>query len=38
MEKHAYLIICHNQFKLLKKLIMMLDNENNDIYIHIDKK
>lgn len=36
--KHAYLIIAHNQFDLLKKLIHMLDYSNNDIYIHIDKK
>lgn len=37
-NKHAYLIIAHNQFELLKKLIMLLDDERNDIYIHADKK
>ncbi|WP_297712636.1 beta-1,6-N-acetylglucosaminyltransferase [Clostridium sp.] len=36
--KHAYLIIAHNQFELLEKLILLLDDERNDIYIHIDKK
>lgn len=37
-NKHAYLIIAHNQFDLLKKLIMLLDDERNDIYLHVDKK
>ena len=36
--KHAYLIIAHNQFELLKKLILSLDHKDNDIYLHIDKK
>lgn len=35
---HAYLIMAHTDFELLKKLIRMLDDERNDIYIHIDKK
>lgn len=38
MEKHAYLIIAHNNFEMLKKLIHTLDDDRNDIYIHIDKK
>lgn len=38
MKKHAYLIMAHNQFDLLCKLIRELDDERNDIYIHIDKK
>ena len=38
MGKHAYLIIAHNQFSLLTKLLKCLDDERNDIYIHIDKK
>mgnify|MGYP003196237755 CR=1 FL=1 len=38
MNKHAYLIIAHNQFDLLKKILTMLDDERNDFYIHIDKK
>ena len=35
---HAYMIIAHNQFELLEKLILSLDDERNDIYIHIDAK
>lgn len=34
---HAYLIIAHNEFGILEKLIKMLDHEKNDLYIHIDK-
>lgn len=36
--KHAYLIMAHNQPEHLKKLLCVLDNERNDIFIHIDKK
>lgn len=35
---YAYLIIAHNNFGILKKLICMLDYAGNDIFIHIDKK
>ena len=38
MRKHAYLIMAHTQPELLKKLLKMLDNERNDIYLHIDSK
>ena len=38
MVKHAFLIIAHDQFELLKILIKMLDDERNDIFIHIDSK
>ena len=38
MAKHAYLIMAHNEFTILEKLLKLLDNENNDIYLHIDKK
>ena len=38
MNKHAYLIMCHNNFYLLEKLLLLLDNKNNDIFLHIDKK
>lgn len=38
MGKHAYLIIAHNEFQLLKILLQMLDYDENDIYLHIDKK
>lgn len=36
--RHAFLIIAHNNWNQLKKLIRLLDAENHDIYIHIDKK
>ncbi len=38
MKKHAYLIMAHNEFKYLKKLIILLDDYRNDIYLHVDKK
>lgn len=38
MNKHAYLIVAHNNFYILEKLLKLLDDERNDIYIHIDKK
>ena len=38
MKKHAYLIVAHNQFNLLKKQIKLIDYPLNDIYLHIDKK
>lgn len=37
-KKHAYLIMAHNNFNQLKKLLELLDYEKNDIYMHIDKK
>ena len=36
--KHAYLIIAHNEFKVLECLIRALDDVRNDIYIHFDRK
>lgn len=36
--KHAFLVIAHNEYELLKSLISLLDHQDNDIYIHIDKK
>jgi len=38
LNKHAYLIIAHHEFELLEMIIKLLDFEQNDIYIHIDKK
>lgn len=35
---HAYLIIAHNEFEVLQKLLQALDDKRNDIYVHIDKK
>lgn len=31
-RKHAYLIMAHNEFEVLKKLIIILDDKRNDIY------
>ncbi len=38
LGKHAYLIMAHNQPEHLRKLLDVLDNERNDIFIHLDKK
>ena len=38
MNKHAYLIVAHNNFYILEKLIRLIDDTRNDIYLHIDKK
>lgn len=38
MGKHAFLIMAHNQFDLLEMLIKLLDDAENDFYIHIDAK
>lgn len=35
--RHAYMIIAYNQWDLLEILISLLDDERNDIYIHINK-
>lgn len=36
--KHAYLIIAHNNVAILQLLLSSIDDEANDIYVHIDKK
>lgn len=36
--KHAYLIIAHNEPEILQLLLSSLDDERNDIYVHIDRK
>ena len=38
MQKHAYLIIAHNEFNILHFLISALDDVRNDIYVHFDAK
>ena len=37
LKKHAYLIMAHNEFSVLKKLVSLLDDPRNDIYLHVDK-
>lgn len=36
--KHAWLIIAHNNFEILEKLLKYFDHECNNIYLHLDKK
>lgn len=36
--KHAYLIMAHNEPYILEKLLKLIDDNRNDIYLHIDKK
>lgn len=36
--RHAYLIMAHNNWQVLERLLMLLDDERNDIYLHVDKK
>lgn len=36
--RHAYLIIAHNEFELLRLLLSALDAPWADIYVHIDRK
>lgn len=38
MSKHAFLVMLHNQYKLASMLLSMLDDEEVDFYIHVDKK
>lgn len=38
MKKHAYLIMAHDNFYCLEKLIKLLDDPRNDIFLHIDSK
>ena len=37
-NRHAYLIMAHDNPGQLSKLIRLLDDERNDIFVHIDKK
>ena len=36
--KHAFLLIIHDYSEILETLIRLIDNEQNDIFIHIDRK
>ncbi len=37
-KKHSFLIMAHNDFESLKYLLFALDDNRNDIFLHIDKK
>ena len=36
--KHAWLIMAHNEFEVLRLLLEALDDDCNDIYVHLDRK
>ncbi len=36
--RHAYLIMAYNNFEQLGTLLRLLDDERNDLYVHIDAK
>lgn len=36
--RHAYLILAHNSWQQLYKLIRLLDSPNADFYVHIDRR
>ena len=36
--RHAFLIMAHNNYPLVARLLKKLEHEDNDIYIHIDAK
>lgn len=36
--KHAYLILAHNNFEVLSRLVAELDDIRNDIFIHVDAR
>jgi len=37
MNRHAYMILVHTNPGQVRKLLSLLDDERNDIYVHIDK-
>lgn len=38
MGRHAYLILAHKNFGQLRKLVELVDDPRNDIFIHVDSK
>ena len=38
MNKQAILIMYHNDYYILERLLKQIDNKNIDIYLHVDKK
>lgn len=38
LEKHAYLILAHKSDYVLNSLLRLIDDERNDIFIHMDKR
>lgn len=35
---HAFLIIAHNEYGILQRLVSALDADGNDLFVHIDRK
>lgn len=38
MDRHAFMIMAHGEQRFLERLLQSLDDERNDIYLHIDAK
>lgn len=38
MEKHAYCLLVHNEADLFCRLVRILDDVRNDIFVHVDRK
>ena len=38
LRRHAYLILAHKNFGQLRKLLALLDDPRNDIFVHVDRK
>jgi hypothetical protein len=38
MGRHAYLIMAHRDFRTLERLLQLVDDPRNDVYIHVDTK
>ena len=36
--KHAYLVIAHGEYLVLEALLSMLDDDRNDVFLHVDKR
>lgn len=37
-NRHAYLIMAHHRFDILSELLSDIDDERNDIFLHVDRK
>lgn len=37
MQRHAYLILAHEDTLVLRRLLALIDDKKNDVFIHIDK-
>ena len=38
MARHAYLVMAHTDFPTLRRLLSVLDDDRNDIYLHVDAR